>query len=384
MTSKMFSPDPHARPSDEDAAGFDATAETLIRTMRGTRDSRWSDTEFAQWALRVFTHQFMGCSIYRNWCRSRGVTPSTIDRWEDVPAVPATAFKYLDLRAPEGRAAEVEFRTSGTTEGSERRGRHRVLSAELYRASSLGPLKAALLPDRDSIRMASLVPRPDAAPESSLSFMVGAAADRFASDVCWLIEADGSWNQEEVDRFRSEDDDEPVLVLGTALAFLHAVEGGGREIASLPPGSRIMETGGFKGVRRSVPRSELYGAISSVTGVPTTRIVNEYGMTELLSQLWEPVLSEGPSAEGRHRPAPWLRVRALDPDTLDPLPEGESGVLAFFDLANLGSVSHVLTQDIGSVQDGMLELRGRAADAEPRGCSRAMDDLMSSASDAHG
>ena len=137
-----------------------------------------------------------------------------------------------------------------------------------------------------------------------------------------------------------------------------------------------METGGFKGVRRSVPRAALYDAIARLTGLSADRIVNEYGMTELLSQLWEPVLGEGVSASGHHVSPPWLRVRALDPTTLEPMPEGEDGILAFLDLANLGSVSHVLTEDTGSVRNGRLRLRGRAAGAESRGCSRAMDDLM--------
>ena len=142
-----------------------------------------------------------------------------------------------------------------------------------------------------------------------------------------------------------------------------------------------METGGFKGVRREVSRDQLYAAITEHTGVPTSRIVNEYGMTELLSQLWEPVLAEGLDAVGVHVPAPWLRVRALDATTLAPMPEGDDGILCFFDLANLGSVSHILTEDVGSVIEGRVRLRGRAPGAESRGCSRAMDDLMSAMDD---
>ena len=74
-----------------------------------------------------------------------------------------------------------------------------------------------------------------------------------------------------------------------------------------------------------------------------------------------------------------LAVRALDPTDLTPLPHGRDGVLAFFDLANLGSICHVLTEDVGSVHAGGVRLRGRSVGAEPRGCSRAMDDLMSAA-----
>jgi hypothetical protein len=168
-----------------------------------------------------------------------------------------------------------------------------------------------------------------------------------------------------------------VVVLGTALALVHMLDAiGERRSPPLPEGSRVMETGGFKGATRDVSREELRRRISAVTGVPAGRIVNEYGMTELLSQLYEPVLEEGLAAAGVHVPPPWLRVRALDAVTLEPVPEGHEGILAFFDLANVGSVCHVLTQDVGSVVDGRVRLRGRSPGAEPRGCSRAMDELM--------
>ena len=105
-----------------------------------------------------------------------------------------------------------------------------------------------------------------------------------------------------------------VVVMGTAFAWVHWLdrvrdEGPG---APLPPGSRLMETGGFKGRSREVPRVELYRELSGALGIPVDRMVNEYGMTELLSQLYEPVLAdEAPtSLEDRiHRPPPWLRVR---------------------------------------------------------------------------
>ncbi|HET9950132.1 MAG TPA: hypothetical protein VFQ22_14515, partial [Longimicrobiales bacterium] len=173
---------------------------------------------------------------------------------------------------------------------------------------------------------------------------------------------------------------EPILLLGTALALLHVlVDLEAVPVPPLAPGTRIMETGGFKGAGREVTRGELYERLAYATGVPRERIVSEYGMTELLSQLYEPVLSEGPGAAGTHVPPPWLRVRALDPDTLEELPDGVDGLLAFFDLANLGSVCHVLTEDVGSVVKGGVRLTGRAAGAEPRGCSIAMDELMSAA-----
>ena len=78
-------------------------------------------------------------------------------------------------------------------------------------------------------------------------------------------------------------------------------------------------------------------------------------------------------------PPPWLKVRALDPGSLAPLPEGETGVLCFFDLANLGSVGHVLTEDLGSVDAGGVRLSGRTPGAEPPGFSLAVEELLTSA-----
>jgi hypothetical protein len=116
--------------------------------------------------------------------------------------------------------------------------------------------------------------------------------------------------------------------------------------------------------------------------VPSERIASEYGMTELLSQLYDPILVDGPDRGGVYAPPPWLKVRTLDPVTLEEVAPGESGLLAFFDLANAGSVCQVLTEDMGTVSEGLVRLAGRIRGAEPRGCSRAMDQLMSAAASA--
>jgi hypothetical protein len=127
-------------------------------------------------------------------------------------------------------------------------------------------------------------------------------------------------------------------------------------------------------------RPEFYASLSETHGVPFGAIVNEYGMTELLSQFYDgPVAAvSGMDLEGRrYVPPPWVRTRVLDPNTLSAVPMGEPGLLCHYDLANAGSVMAVLTEDQGvAVEDGFRVL-GRVQDAEPRGCSLAMDDLLS-------
>ncbi|HUF75303.1 MAG TPA: hypothetical protein VMM35_03450 [Longimicrobiales bacterium] len=361
---------------------FLALAQQLERRFATGVRAAWSESEFDDLALAAFALQFERIPAYRAFCDGRGRTPAGVTSWREVPAVPAEAFKSLELYAGGDARPEATFLTSGTTLGRAARGSHLVPRLELYRSSLLPPFKAHVLAARGRIRFVSLIPSPDELRDSSLSFMVGTAAAALASETHWLVDGSGALDLDALRSItrRASHAREPVLILGTALALLNALERTeGEPLAPLPPGSRIMETGGFKGAGREITRVELYARLGEATGVPAQRIVSEYGMTELLSQLYEPVLSDGPGAVGTHVPPPWLKVRALDHVTLDELPEGEEGLLCFFDLANAGSVCHVLTEDVGSVWKGRVRLAGRAGGAEPRGCSRAMDELMSAA-----
>ena len=77
-----------------------------------------------------------------------------------------------------------------------------------------------------------------------------------------------------------------------------------------------------------------------------------------------------------HAP-PWLRVTARDPVTLKSMPEGSIGLLTFFDLANVGSVSAVMTEDLGWVERGCVRVLGRTASGEPRGCALGIGQFAS-------
>ena len=329
------------------------------------------DAAFDALALEVFAYQFRHNAPFRAFCIHRARTPETVTHWRDVPPVPARAFKHLELVCGDPRSAEAVFETSGTREGPRRRGRHFVPSLALYRASALPNFRAHVLPDAGRARFISLTPSPADAPASSLSRMVGMAAEAFASACAWVVDGAGRLDSAGLAAAldAAHESGEPVLLLGTAFAFVHALDEPGVRLGPLPAGSRIMETGGFKGRAREVPREEFYEALATATGVEAGEIVNEYGMTELLSQMY---------ARGGvgHVAPPWLAVRALDPDTLEEVPEGREGILCLYDLANAGSVAHVLTEDVGRLEGGRLTLLGRFPGSEPRGCSRAMDDLM--------
>jgi hypothetical protein len=347
----------------------------------------WSDEAFDHWARSVFEHQFEVNVVYRRFCEGRGVTPAVVRSWRDVPAVPTSAFKHLDLTPG---PVEAVFETSGTTRGRTTRGRHGVASLALYRAACMPPLAHHMALESGPVRILSLIPGPDRAPTSSLSTMMGFAVEAYGAEGSgWYADLERGIDEAGfADALaRAVADEVPVWVAGTAFAFVHwldAVSAGRGRRVRLPAGSRVMETGGFKGRSREVDKAALHEGISEVLGVPDAWIVNEYGMTELLSQYWDGVAGSSdrpPPGERVHRPPPWMRARAVDPVTLEDRPTAEPGLLLHFDLANIGSVSAILTEDRGTVdRDGRVRVLGRAPGAEPRGCSLALEDLMEVAS----
>ena len=364
---------------------FESLSDDLKAAFRGGVLEPWTDQSFGELALRVLEHQLETNPIYSSYCRKRGVTPSTLEDWEAIPPVPTSAFKVVPLISGDPARVQRVFRTSGTTHGPQGRGEHHVLDLGLYKASLIPNLEAHLYPDGARLRLLALVPSPEKAPDSSLSFMLGEALEVLsAGDGGFFMRPEEGLDVEGLRRALTEAtaEEQPVLLAGTAFAFVHWLDAlaDAEHPLELPPGSRILETGGFKGRSRTLSRPELYEALSTAHDVPIHRIVNEYGMTELLSQFYEPALSDPPeSLEGRrHVAPPWMRTRVLDPTTLDSLPPGEEGLLCHYDLANAGSVVAVLTEDMGSVDTGGgLRVVGRAEGAEPRGCSLAMDELLS-------
>ena len=343
--------------------------------------------EFDCWALRVFRWQLARNENYRGYCADRGATADTVTRWEDIPPVPTSAFRHVRLDSLEpGRSPEAVFRTSGTTRGPTRRGEHAVASLALYRAAVLPPFQAHVLPEGGRLPLLAMMPSPSDVADSSLSHMVATVMAAFGGKgSAWLVGADGTLAEGRLlDVFAaSESGTRPVLVVSTAFALVHVLDllEARNTRVRLPDGSRLMETGGFKGRSRTVARGELYAGVHYHLGIPPEMIVNEYGMTELMSQFYEPVLKHpdlgrGLPSDRFHVPPPWVRTRVLDPITLGSVADGREGLLCHLDLANAGSVACVLTDDLGVALPRGFKVLGRIAGAEPRGCSLTVEELL--------
>ncbi len=177
---------------------------------------------------------------------------------------------------------------------------------------------------------------------------------------------------------------QPVCLLGTAFAFVHLLDHLTRQGLrfEMAKGSRVMETGGFKGRSREMPKVELYGLIERLIGIPKTRIINEYSMTELSTQFYDGSLPVNRQTDCKTAP-PWARVVIIDPNTGREAAQNERGLIRVYDLANMWSIMCIQTEDLGVARAAAsasgansFEVLGRAAGAEVRGCSLTAEDLQ--------
>jgi hypothetical protein len=368
---------------------------------------------FEELALEAFRLQCRRIPAWSRFCAVRGVDPIEVERWQDAPALPVFAFRYEPIHVAEPR--EI-FRSSGTTGGPNERSVHHHPFPDLYRqAIELGFAPAVFGPGYDPepgsttpasdpgsqrgeaplnlvhppLRprrggqggevplpkrlLLSLVPARADVPDSSLGFWAEHILARHGAEGSVVAMTATGVDPEAADAFSREAArrGEPVSVLATVLALLDWLERG--DPAPLPAGSTLVETGGFKGRRRTIERQELLALVEGKLGLPPSQVVREYGMSELTGHCYTRVLAGGDP--DLFVPPHYMRVRPLDPETLVDARPGEPGLLAIFDLANLGSACHLLTQDLGVAEAGGFRLLGRAEGAALRGCSLTAEEL---------
>jgi hypothetical protein len=359
------------------------TSEWGAGTSSGSNPKAF-EADFAGLALQLFALQFKHNAPYRRLCEARGVRPDTVAHWMDIPAAPTSAFKEFELSCLPVAERTMVFHSSGTTEQKPSRHYHNEASLALYEASLLRWFETHCQLPIASCQLAILTPPPAQAPHSSLVHMFetirreygwsgSAFVGKVAKDSAWALDVKAG-----VEALRKASDaGQPLLMPGTAFSFVHLLDSLAEQDLrfKLPPGSCALETGGYKGRSRSLSKAALHALISERLGISLGHIICEYGMSELSSQAYDSAIA--PSRNTQHAPRntppfdfpPWARVQIVSPETGREVAEGETGLIQVFDLANVYSVMAIQTEDLGIRRGDGFALAGRAALAEPRGCS---------------
>lgn len=335
-------------------------------------------------ALAVDLTRFQARHVagYARLCAAKGVDLASLRRAGDAPAVPTDAFKHGSVFAFDEARASVTFRTSGTTLGA--RGAHAMRDVGTYDRAALASGRAMLAAGLQlPVPVLVVGPSPDEAPDSSLTHMNAAFVARWSSaqppTAVYFVrrgEIDVSGLRARIAGLAPA---VPAIVLATSFALVHLLDALRGEAMPLPAGSRVMQTGGFKGRSREVDAAELRRLVARTFHVDERSVVGEYGMTELSSQFWQATVADPRASTSVYVEPPWARVVPVDPETLRPVSPGTIGIARIEDLANVDSAFAVLTQDRVRRVTGGFELLGRAAGAPPRGCSISLDEMLGGA-----
>ncbi|WP_026695672.1 coenzyme F390 synthetase [Peribacillus kribbensis] len=342
------------------------------------------EDDYNRLALELFQYQFQTNLPYKKFCQARKKTPLTVKHWEHIPPMPIQVFKHLPLSCEPIQEAQAVFMTSGTTNPDAKgKNYHPVLSVS--DASMKGPFKQFVLPDCDRMTIFVLSPAEDLNKHSSLSRYLTNAVTYYGTDKSRFFFTEHGLNVDElIQAIRAcEAEQEPVMLMGATFAYVHILDymkERGLQF-HLPKGSRIFDTGGFKGQSREVEMDQLYGLFSEQFHVDRNRIINMYGMTELSSQIYDQTIQSsclnGTAIHDKKGPS-WVKTLVLNTDTLEPVEDGAAGVLAHYDLANWNSCLAILTEDMGYKTEHGFVLLGRIQGSEARGCSIAVDQLLQS------
>lgn len=309
-------------------------------------------SEFKKQCLDIYNFQYENNMVYQNYCNMICEDPTDVNEINKIPFLPISFFKTKKILSTDN--FEKVFYSSGTTTNS--RSKHFISSLKLYQKSFINNFKLnysditqytilALLPNYYDNKDSSLIYMIEKLIKLSKSKESGFFLDDYINLSKKLIELDTKKERK-------------TILIGVPYALLDMIDFNQFQLNN----TIIMETGGMKGRRKEMVRTELHEKLKRGFGV--SKIHSEYGMTELLSQAY----SKG---DGVFKTPSWMKVIIRDINDAQNLDfNKKSGAINIIDLANYNSCSFIATDDMGKyINNDEFELIGRVDNSDIRGCN---------------
>jgi hypothetical protein len=328
--------------------------------------------------LRALTeHHARQCPPYRNVLDRvfGGADRLRIDRLEDVPFLPVTLFKTHALSSvPESDVVKV-LTSSGTTGQEPSR---IFLDAETASVQSAVLVKVAQhFLGKERLPMVILdhsgVVRDRRSYSARGAGILGMA--QFGHRPFYALREDMSLDEDGLREYLDRVAGRRVLLFGFTFMvwqyLVRTLERAGRRLDL--PGGILVHSGGWKKLQEAAVDAPVFRErVRAATGID--QVINFYGMVEQVGGVYfENSL--------HHLQAPiYSEVIVRDPVTLEPLPDGQPGLVQVLSCLPTSYPGHsLLTEDLGVIRgvdpDGTgmggrcFEILGRVPKAELRGCS---------------
>ena len=311
-----------------------------------------SEEDFQKSALEIFEYQYNNNKVYHKWCDLLNKNTGNVKKTEDIPFLPIRFFKTHEVVSFTQKPIHF-FKSSGTTMSQP--SRHFIKDFGIYEESSRRSFQQFFGKVEDYCFLA-LLPNYQQQGNSSLVYMINHFINRSLYSQSGLY----SYDLDEIRNLIMECEHKtiPTILFGVTYALLDLIEKYSFELKH----TTVFETGGMKGRRKEMPKSELHSILAEGFGIKS--IASEYGMCELFSQAYS-------KSDGIFYTPNQMKV--VITETEDPFTFckcGKTGVINVIDLANINTCSFIATEDLGrSTKDGGFEIMGRVDNSDIRGCN---------------
>jgi len=311
-----------------------------------------SESHFEQLALDIFYFQAEHCNVYKSYLQHLHRNPLQIKSIDKIPFLPIEFFKSQFIYSGNS-PAQITFTSSGTT--GENRSKHAVADLQMYQLSFLNAFRL-FYGDIQDYNILALLPSYLERDGSSLIYMIQKLINESKNQESGFFLYDFETLKSVLEK--SEEKFQKTLLIGVTYALVDFAEKYSMNLNH----TYVMETGGMKGRRKEMIRTDLHNFLCKRLG--TKSIHSEYGMTELLSQAYS-------LGNGEFACPLWMKVLIRDAyNPFELMPYLKSGGINVIDLANIHSCSFIETNDLGIIHpNGNFEVTGRFDHSDIRGCN---------------
>ncbi len=316
-----------------------------------------SEELFNDLALEIYRIQSVYNVPYRQYLSLIGRVDDQIEHYSEIPLMPIRFFKTHRIITGGEWVPKNYFLSSGTKE-------HNVRSTHYVRDISWYDVVSTKIFDYflpQEYEIVALLPSYLENEHSSLVHMVRQLCQRntTAKDPFFMYDFNGL---HDLVANLLDNTDKSILIIGVTFALMDYVE----KYPIDNPRVSILYTGGMKNRHKELTQEEVLSHLRKHSG--NSKIFAEYGMTELLSQAYN--LEESYYATGQ-------TMRVISKDINDPLSNidyGRTCQLGIIDLANINSLSFILTEDLAQVHSPReFQYMGRLQQSDLRGCNLIYD-----------
>lgn len=307
-----------------------------------------NENNFDEIAWRVFQFQSEHNPLYNQYLSTLKLHHRSPDKLEQIPFLPIQFFKNHSVKTGNWPTQRL-FKSSGTTAGN--RSVHHLWDESFYLHNTAKAFEHRF-GSLSNYHVLCLLPTYDTTYSSLVAMAKYFVAKSGSKASGFFLEAKEKLPLA-IEKLSNAN--RKILLIGVSHALLDLVEHGPFTLNN----TLVMETGGMKGRKAELTRAELHQRLR--VGLGVTRIVSEYGMSELFSQAYT-------SQDEFFTPAPTMRV--VIKELSDPFTSTSgTGIINVIDLANLHSCSFIETQDLGRMKGNSFAVLGRADNSEARGCN---------------